>query len=182
MGFTVKYNIMQAGKDAPCYSTSDRQLAYAELSDRQRKGNPLDYWMDWDITPHDLNQKEEYMWFVWQIRMAQKKFWRDGKKQEDLLASKAMEEELDRWNAETREKLNKVAYVTRDGNTVYSGWQPSDAEAYQFFVTVEEWRKEWKKYFAAKANGDHETSSRLYQICRSYETRIETYCKLQMKL
>ena len=173
---------MQRGKVAPCYSTSDRQLAYVELKDRQRKGKPLDYWMTLDITPHDLTQKEEYMWFVWQIRIAQKKFWRDGKKQEDLLASKAMEEELDRWNAETREKLNKVAYVTRDGNTVYSGWQPSDAEAYQFFVTVEEWRKEWKKYFAAKANGDYETSSRLYPVCRSYETRIETYCKLQMKL
>lgn len=182
MAFTVKYNIMQRGKDAPCYSTSDRQLAYAELSDRQRKGKPLDYWMTWDITPHDLNQKEEYMWFVWQIRMAQKKFWRDGKKQEDLLASKAMEEELDRWNAETREKLNKVVNLSRDSESNQPKYQPSDAEAYQFFVTVEEWRKEWKKYFAAKANGDYETSSRLYPVCRSYETRIETYCKLQLKL
>lgn len=172
---------MQRGKDAPCYSTSDRQLAYAELSDRQRKGKPLDYWMAWDITPHDLTQKEEYMWFVWQIRMAQKKYFRT-KDKVDLQISLNMETELDRWNAETREKLNKVVNLSRDSGSNQPKYQPSDAEAYQFFVTVEEWRKEWKKYFAAKANGDHEASSRLYQICRSYETRIETYCKLQMKL
>ena len=181
MGFTVKYNIMQAGKDAPCYSTSDRQLAYAELSDRQRKGKPLDYWMAWNITPYDLNQKEEYMWFVWQIRQAQKKYFRT-KDKVDLQISLNMETELDRWNAETREKLNLIVNLSRDSENNQPKYQPSDAEAYQFFVTVEEWRKEWKKYFAAKANGDYETSSRLYPVCRSYETRIETYCKMLMKL
>lgn len=172
---------MQAGKDAPCYSTYDHRLAYVELADRQRKGKPLDYWMTWDITPKELTKQEEYMWFVWQIRQAQKKYFRT-KDKVDLQISLNMETELDRWNAETREKLTLMVNLSRDTENNQPKYQPSDVEAYQFFVTVEEWRKEWKKYFAAKKCNNHEDSARLYQVCRAYETRIETYCKLQLKL
>lgn len=178
MAFTVKYNIMQRGKDAPCYSTSDRQLAYAELSDRQRKGKPLDYWMTWDITPYDLTKPEEYMWFVWQIRQAQKKYWREGKDPVDLQRSLELEEELDRWNTETRNKMSMLAALGKP----YLPTTKESTEQFQFFITVEEWCNDLKKWSAAKNNGDHEASARYYQSCRAYETRIETYCKMQMKL
>lgn len=175
MPFKVNYNIMEKGKGAPCFSSFDRQLAYVELHDRQRKGNITDYWMTYDITPIDMTNQEGYMWLVYQVRQAQKKYWRDGKLKEDLKASLNLESALDKWNADTRTKLNAIHKKNKN-------FAPKDAGAYQFFVTVEDWRVQWKNYFAAKKRGNHEESARLFVVCQELEKRIDEYCSKQLGL
>lgn len=175
MPFKVTYNIMQKGKAAPCFQTGDRKLVYVELHDCQRKGNTIDYWLEYDIQPQSMTNQEGYMWLVYRVRQAQKKYWRDGKLPADLQASLKLEAELDKWNTETRCKLNAIRKKNKN-------FTPKDAGAYQFFVTVDDWRVQWKAYFAAKKRGDHEESARLYVVCQELEKRINEYCNKQLGL
>ena len=175
MPFSVVYNIMQKGKSAPCFQTGDRKLAYVELHDRQRKGNTIDYWLEYDIQPQSMTNQEGYMWLVYRVRQAQKKYWRDGKLPADLQASLKLESELDKWNTETRGKLNAICKKNKN-------FTPRDAGAYQFFVTVDDWRVQWKAYFAAKKRNNHEESARLFVVCQEQEKRIDEYCNKQLGL
>lgn len=166
MPFKVRYDIYEPGKQAACLTTYDRQYARAEFNDRQKKPGMALTRMLYTIEPEDLTKSEEYVWLVYQVRNLQKHYWANGKQRDDLMASLAKEKELDSKNTNIRYHLQK-----------HPKCQIDDAAAYQFFITVEDWRSKWKAYFAAKNTGDHKATAELYIECRELEKRIDEHIK-----
>lgn len=172
MPFKVRFDIYDFKHKAPIYTTHDRTLARVEYNHLSSKGL---HRMISTVTPYDMNQQEAYLYHVYKVREAQKKYWRDGKQKDDLQTSLALESELDKWNAETRQRLNAIQQT----GSIYT---PADTGAFQFFLQVEEWRKRWKEYFGAKKRNDHEASAKLYTTCRDLEAKIDIYIKQKIGL
>ena len=166
MPFTVFFNIYEPGKKGPCFTTTDAKLAKVEYNDRSSKPGMALTRMTYTIQPEELTNNEQYVWLVYQVRNLQRHYWANGKQQEDLKASLAKEKELDNRNTRIRYHLQE-----------HPKYRIDDVSSYQFFITVEDWRKQWKAYFDAKRRGDHKASAELYQVCRDYEKRIDEHVK-----
>ena len=166
MPFKVRYDIYEPNKQAPCIQTFDRMYAWAELNDRQRRPGMALTRMTTAVIPEELTKSEQYLYLVYQVRSLQKRYWANGKQHDDLLESLAKEKELDSRNTKIRYHLE-----------THPKYRIDDTAAYQFFITVEDWRTKWKAYFAAKKSGNHKASAELYMACRDLEKRIDEHIK-----
>lgn len=166
MPFKVKFRIYVPAYKAPVFETLDKTLARVEYNDLFNK-NP---WarLEFDIIPVDLTKSEEYVWLVYRVRKAIHKYFNQGRKKEDLVASTALEKELDQWNTRTRFYLNG-----------HPNCQIGDEKAHAFFLLVEKWRELWHRYFAckkAKSEPDN-IINEMKKQCFDYEAQIDKYIK-----
>ena len=165
MPFKVKFEIFAPGKDAADFTTYDCKLARVEYNDRKTKA-------PWTKMLHtiecvELTKSEQYVWLVYQVRQAIRKYYNGGRHHTDLLASLAKEEELDKWNVRTRTYLNNHPKAQ------------VDEKAHAFFVLVEAWRDKWHKFFASKKSGAVEQAvlDQMKKECFDYEKQIDKYVK-----
>lgn len=165
MPFRVYFSIFEPGKQAPCFQTSDAKLARVEFNDRQSKA-PLTR-MTYTIELIDLTKSEKYVWLVYEVRKAIRKYYNEGRKHEDLLDSLEKEKELDKWNIRTR------LYLTNHPNCQV------DEKSKAFFLLVDAWREKWHKYFACKKAKSVEQAvlDQMKKECFDYERQIDKYVK-----
>ena len=165
MPFRVKFDIYQPGTSAPVFTSYDRHMTRVEYNDCCRKA-PLTR-LVFDIELHDLTKSERYVWLVYRVRKAIHRYYNYGRKREDLLASLALESELDQWNLRTR------LYIDNHPNAQV------DEKGKAFFLLVEAWRERWHKYFASKKSGavDKQVLAQMKKECLEYEKQIDKYVK-----
>lgn len=168
MPFIVEFKIYEPGKIAPYLTTKDRKYAYAEFKDKQGKQGMAFTRMTYDITCQDLTKAEEYVFLVYGVMQAIRRFFDCGRREDDKKASLALEAQLDQWNARTRQYVN-----------AHPGYKPPDEKAYQFFILVEAWRKKWHEYFRYKNRKDKDPliEKQMKQCCFDYEKQINKYVK-----
>ena len=173
MPFKVTYNIMETGKQAPVFSTSDRALAYVELHECHRKQGFLGIGLVPEVTPDRLTKPEEYVWLVYRVRKAMRRYYDCGRTKEDLDASLALERQLDSWNARTR------TYLMAHPKAAHG-----DESAFAFFQVVEEWRNCWHKYMACRKRmpKDDPVLREMKKQCFQMEGEIDKYIKLVIRL
>lgn len=126
MPFKVRYEIYEPNKQAPCLTTFDRMYAWAELNDRQKKPGMALTRMTTAVIPEELTSAEQYLYLVYQVRSLQKHYWANGKQHNDLMASLAMEIELDNRNTKIRYYLE-----------THPKYRIDDQESFAFFQLVE---------------------------------------------
>lgn len=173
MPFKVKFKIYEPGKVAPCFETTDRKLAQVTWNDMKRK-EPL-LRMVPEITCVGLTKSEEYVWLVYRVLKAIRKYYDERghvtKEQsaENLRVSLALERELDNWNTRTR------FYLEQHPNST-----PDSKEAFAFFQVVEAWRKRWHEYFSYKKQKDKDPKweKKLKDDCFDMEKEIKKYVRL----
>ena len=171
--------IYSAGKQAPCFTSFDRSLAYVELEDRKRGQGYTSVRMETEVRLFDPTKQEQYVWLVYRVLKAIRKYYdergRVTKEQSDanLKASLALESELDKWNVRTRFYLNQHPKASH-----------GDEKAFAFFEVVEEWRNCWHKYFSYKKLRDkHPVVEReMKKQCFDYEKEIRKYVNLVIGL
>lgn len=168
MPFKVRFSLYEQGKLAPCSVTYDRNLAHAQVNDMIRKGAPLPRLVH-DITCENLTKPEAYVFLVYRVLRAIRKYYDERGKvskqqsSDNLKVSLAIERELDNWNKRTREYLNTHS---------------ADATAqYSFFILVEAWRNLWHKYFSYKKQADKDpvVEKEMRNQCFAYEREIDKY-------
>lgn len=165
MPFKVCFKIYEPGKEAPCFTTDNARLARVEFNDRIKKAP----WtrMVHDIELIELTKPEEYVWLVYQVRKAIRKYYNEGRKYEDLKDSLAKEAKLDQWNARTR---------------IYLSNHPRaqvDEKRKAFFLLVDKWRDKWHKYFSLKKAHavEKDVLDEMKKECFDYEKQIDRYVK-----
>lgn len=167
MPFTVTYRIYEMGKQAPCLTTQDRVLAHIQFNEMcRRQDKPLVRFVHIVEPVEPLTKPERYLYLVYQVRKAIRKYYGEGRKKEDLDASLALEKQLDDWNTRTRFHLQ-----------THPKCKPDDEKAFAFFQVVEEWRTVWKKYFAYKkrADRDQAVEREMKKQCFDFEKLIDEY-------
>ena len=181
MPFKVTFKIFEPGKIAPCYQTSDRQLAYVEWNAMKAKhGNGTLTRLVPDVTYIDGDNHDKYVWLVYRVLKAIRKFYdeRDSVPKDisdsNLKISLALEKDLDEWNARTRQFLDSHCKVMDAQTTAKHG----------FFILVEAWRKRWHEYFAYKkqAGKDPKWEKRLRDDCFAMEKEIKNYIRQRIGL
>ena len=171
MSFTVYFSIYEPNKQAPCFQTTDVKLAKVEFDDIKKR-MPLAR-MLYTIQLSDLTKSEEYVWLVYRVRQAIRKFFDEGRKKEDFTASMALEKELEEWNTRIRYYLQ--------GHPKY---RIDDEKAHAFFLLVESWREKWHRYFAYKKRKDADSAvvNQMKKECEDYEEKIDLYVKKSIGL
>lgn len=172
MPFKVNFKIFEPGKVAPCYQTSDRQLAYVEWNERKRK-DPMVRMVP-DVTYIAGNSQDEYVWLVYRVLKAIRKYYdeRDHVSKEisndNLHVSLALEKELDLKNAKTRVYLQQHPKL-----------KPDNPTAFAFFEVVEAWCNRWKEYFRYKKQRDKDPKweKKLKDDCFAMEKEIKNYVR-----
>lgn len=175
MPFVVHFKIYEPGKDAPCFTTSDRKLAYVEWNARKSKygGDPMVRIVP-DVTYVAGNSQDEYVWLVYRVLKAIRKYYDERNvvskeiSDENLRVSLALEKELDRKNASTRVYINQ-----------HPNMKPDNEAAFAFFEVVEAWRKRWHEYFIYKKQSDKDPNweKKLRDDCFAMETEIKKYIR-----
>lgn len=173
MPFKVRYKIYEPGKIGPCIDTENRSYAYLEWTGRCQK-QPLTRLVP-DVTPVNLTNSERYVWLVYRVLKAIRKFFDERghvtkeQSKENWDNSMALERELDLWNSRTRFYLQGHPKST-----------PDDPKAFAFFEVVEVWRQEWHKYFAYKKQKDKraDVEREMKKKCEQFEKEIKKYVKL----
>lgn len=165
MPFRVQYDIYDGRHKAPVFTSyNDRKFARIEYDSRTAKDGPI-YRMAATVTPFDLTKQEEYLYLVYEVRRLQRRYFKT-RNHEDLVASLTKETELDKWIARTQSFMQSHPW-----------YQPTDAEAHLFFLTVQQWRIHWKDYFKYKKSPDADprvTEERKKQ-CFDFEKKIDEY-------
>lgn len=166
MPFKVKFSIFEPGKAAPVFTTYDAKLAHVEYRHRCNQMGCALTRMTTDIECIDLTKPEQYVWLVYRVRKAIQKYYGQGRKHEDLLASLDLEKQLDNWNTRTRFHLQ-----------THPKCRPDDEKAFAFFEVVEEWRKLWHNYFAYKKRSDKDPAveREMKKQCFDFEKAIDKY-------
>ena len=169
MPFIVKFSIYEPGKEASCFNTQDRKLAYIELNAmRQKPGMALTR-MSADVkTVEPLTRAERFALQLWEIRKAMHKYYNGGRKHEDMLASIELETALDRKIKADREFIDS-----------HPGRPVRDQKAYAFFLVVEEWRSTWRerKRYSQTKGYDQQVYREMTRKLRDYEAKIDSYIK-----
>lgn len=173
MPFKVKFQIFEPCKQAPDFTTSDARLAKVEYRDRCNKKGYAFTRMTTEIECIDLTKPEQYVWLVYRVRKAIRKYYGEGRKHEDLMASLDLEKQLDNWNTRTRFHLQ-----------THPKCKPDDEKAFAFFQVVEEWRNAWHKYFTYKksADKDPDVEREMKKQCYDFEKEIDKYVNLVIGL
>ena len=175
MPFKVTFKLYEPNKQAPCFTTTDRALAYTEINAMKRKQETVLSRMVRDVELVDPTKDEQYVYHVWLVRKAIKKFFNEGRKPEDKQQSEALEKELDIWNAQTRNYINAHPGFEKKLNSL-----PADSDkrrSFAFFLLVEKWRTEWHKFFAIKKpEGDMvQVKNEIKKACFAMEAEIDKY-------
>lgn len=169
MPFKVKFFIYEPGKEAPCFNTQDRKLAYIELNAmRQKPGMALTR-MTADVQPVEpLTRAERFALQLWEIRKAMHKYYNGGRRREDMLASIELESALD-----------KKIEADRQFMDAHPGRPVTDQKAYAFFLIVEEWRNTWRerKRYGSRQGCDMAVYREMTSKLRDYESKIDSYIK-----
>ena len=169
MPFRVTFKIFEPGKGAPCYTTSDRRLAYIELNARRAQpGQALTY-MTADVSLDPPSSRaDDFLMLLYSVRMAMRKYYNGGRRHEDMLASLALESQLDKWIKRTRDFL-----------TSHPGFTPADTKSHAFFLIVEEWRGAFldRKRYASRKNYDNNVYREMTRKIREYEEKIDDYIR-----
>lgn len=165
MPFKVKFEIYDNQHTAPVYKTYDRLMARVEYNDMFKK-NPWTR-LQFTIELVDPTKHEEYVWLVYQVRKAIRKYYNGGRRREDLDDSLAKEAKLDQWNARTR------IYLSNHPNAQV------DEKGKAFFLLVDAWREKWHKFFACKKAHSVEKPvlDQMKKECKDYEKQIDKYVK-----
>lgn len=173
MPFKVKFQIFEQGKQAPCFTTFDHRQANAEYRHRCNQQGCALIRMTTDIECIDLTKPEQYVYLVYRVRKAIRKYYGNGRKREDLQASLDLEKQLDDWNTRTRYYLQ-----------THPKCRPDDEKSFAFFQVVEEWRNLWHKYFAYKKRSDHDPAveQQMRKQCFDFEKEIDKYINLVIGL
>ena len=174
MPFKTKYEIFNIEKEAPQFTTYDKRLAWVEWQERIR--NPKGQFYRLQQTPEfddEPTKAEEYLMLVYNVRKSQRKYFDSGRKQEDLLASLAIEKTLDTWNKTIQTFLNS-----------HPGYKPQDEKGHAFYILVSRWRDEWKyrMSYAKNRNFEPTTLAEITKKCRAMEKEIDNYIKKEMQL
>lgn len=174
MPIKVQYDIYDTKHKAPIVSTMDRVTASVEFKDLLRKGGDFYRLQQTPMPDGDLTKEEEYLMLVYTIRNLWKKYFGQGRKQEDLKASLAEEKKLDDWNTRTRKFI--------DSHSNYG--KGAQSEGYSFFLVVEAWRKAWKDYrkYLRGQVVDGLIAKEMAKQCRDFEKQIDKYVKDKLGL
>lgn len=173
MPFKVKFQIFEQGKQAPCFTTSDNKLAHVQYRHLCNQQGCALVRMTADIECISLTKPEQYVYLVYRVRKAIRKYYGGGRRREDLQTSLDLEKQLDDWNTRTRYHLN-----------AHPKCRPDDDKAYAFFLLVEQWRKLWHKYFAYKKQPDKDTAieNEIKKQCFDFEKEIDKYINVVIGL
>lgn len=169
MPFKVKFSIYEPGKQAPCFSTQDRKLAYVELNAMRARQGMATTRMTADVEAVEpMTKAERFALQLWEIRKAQHKYYNGGRRQEDLLASIELERALDKKIAADRKFMD-----------AHPGRRIKNQKAYAFFLVVEEWRSTWleRKRYGSRDGYDNRVYREMTRKLRDYETKIDSYIK-----
>ncbi len=175
MPLRTKYEIYCTQKTAPIYRGYDKSMAYVEFEDRIRNPKGDSYRMV--QTPEavgSLSKSEEYLLLVYEVRKLIRKYFKDGRKKEDLDASLAQETKLDDWNRRTNGFLRS-----------HPGHQPADEKSYAFCVLVSQWRNLWHErmaYRKRKMGFEQAVLDEMTKKCRALESKIDQYIKDKLQL
>ena len=173
MPFKVNFQIFEPGKLVPYLTTNDARQAHAAYREHCNKYGCALTRMTTEIECIDLTKPEQYVWLVYRVRKAIRKYYGEGRKHEDLMASLDLEKQLDNWNTRTRFHLQ-----------THPKCKPDDPKAFAFFQVVEEWRNAWHKYFTYKnrADKDPDVEREIKKQCYDFEKEIDKYVNLVIGL
>jgi len=169
MPFKVMFHIWEPGKLAPCYSTSDRRLAYIELNAMRAKPGMALTTLKADVEAvESLTKAQRFVFQMWEVRKAMHKYYSGGRNHDDLVASLALESALDKKIKADREFIDS-----------HPGRPVKDPAAYAFFLLVEEWRNTWheRKKFSQRKGYDLQIYREMSHKLRDYEAKIDSYIK-----
>ena len=175
MAIRTKYEIYSLQKTAPLFSTFDKSLAYVEFNEKIR--NPKGELYRMVQTPElygDKTRAEEYLILVYHVRRAINRYYNQGRKQEDLVASLQLESNLDKWNERTQKFIAS-----------HPGYQPKDQKSFAFCQLVTEWRKVWHErmgYRKRTMGYDQAVMNEMSKKCRALEKEIDKYVKQELQL
>ena len=177
MPFKVTFKLYEPGKQAPCMTTTDRALAYAEINDMKRKPETVLSRLEREVELIEPTKAEQYVYHVYLVRKAIKRYFANGRKNDDKKQSLRLEEELDIWNATTRNYIKN-----RPGFEKKLESLPKDSDKrrhFAFFTLVEKWRTEWHKFFAIKnPTGDMVlVKNEIKKACFGMEKEIDNYIR-----
>lgn len=182
MPFKVTFKLYEPNKMAPCFTTTDRDLAYAEINAMKRKRETVLSRMIREVKLVKPTKDEEYVYLVYRVRKAIRKFFDEGRKPEDKQQSEELEKELDVWNQQTRNYINAHPDFEKKLMSL-----PADSDkrrGFAFFLLVEKWRTEWHKFFAIKnPEGDMvQVKNEIKKACFGMEKEIDEYVHKEIGL
>lgn len=169
MPFKVMFHIWEPDKLAPCYSTSDRKLAYIEWNAMRARPGMAMTALKADVEAVEpLTKGERFAYQLWEIRKAMHKYYNGGRKHEDMLASMALEANLDKQIRSARAFLDS-----------HPGYPVKDQKSHIAFLIVEEWRNTWhdRKRYSQRQGYDHQVYREMTRKIRDYEAKIDSYIK-----
>ncbi len=174
MPFRTKYEIYNMRFKAPVHSGYDKTMAYVEWNEFVR--NPKGEFFRMEQTPElvgDYTKTEEYLFLVYNVRRLIKRYYSQGRKHDDLVASLSQEKILDDWNART------AAYIAN-----HPGYQPADAKSHSFYVLVSSWRKAWRERMGYRRIKDYDERvlDQMTSKCRQLEKKIDEYIKQNLQM
>lgn len=171
----VKYEIYGTQKTVPVFMSYDKLQTHVEFNELTR--NPKGDFYRLVQTPmpgEEMTKQEEYVLLVYHVRRLIRKYFDNGRKEEDKKESLAQESILDKWNNRTQSYID-----------THPGYQPKDKEAHAFFVLVSEWRKTWKErmaYKRRKMGFEQAVLDQMSKKCRALEKQIDEYVKRKLQL
>ncbi len=175
MSIRTKYEIYCTQKEAPVHAGYDKAMVYVTLQELIR--NPQGDCYSLVQTPEvvgEMTKSEEYVLLVWNVRRLIQKYYRDGRKHEDLVASLEQEARLDAWNRRTTQFMQS-----------HPGHKPKDEKSHAFYQLVNEWRKTWHERMAyRKRRMDYEQQvlDEMSKKCRALEKQVDEYVKDKLQL
>ncbi len=175
MSIRTKYEIFGTKKQAPIHSGYDKAMAYVTWQELLH--NPQGDCYRMEQTPEltgEPTKSEEYVLLVWYVRKLIQKYYRDGRKREDLDASLEQEARLDNWNRRTTQFIQS-----------HPGYKPSDEKSHAFYQLVNEWRKTWHErmaYRKRKMDFQQQVLDEMTKKCRALEKQIDEYVKDKLQL
>lgn len=174
MPFKTLYQIFDSKHTAPVFTNTDYKMAYVEWCACLRKGGDV-YRLEQTVLPEEeLTNSEKYLYLVYRLRKSWKRFVNCGHKEEDIKTCYELEKELDDWHT-------RISTLSQKND---SPLPIKDREAFDFYLTVAEWREKRlgrRKYTAA--NGfDELVRKEVSRSCREFERKIDKYIKSKLNL
>lgn len=158
---------------APVVTTYDKTMARIEFNAYLRNPQQGLHRLVQTVEPvGELTKEEEYLYLVWRVRRAWKRFKAEGK-DEDKAEAMKLDGELDVWNMRNR------IYIES-----HPDYEPSSKESYDFFLTVLEWRDMWKnrRRRSGAFGCNPQLAKEISQNCRNLEKKIDLYLKQKLNL
>lgn len=159
---------------APVVTTYDKTMARVEFNEYLRNPQRGIHRLVQTVEPvGELTKEEEYLYLVWRVRKAWRRYKNEGCKDGDKAEAMKLDGELDAWNMRTR------IYIE-----THPDYKPSSKESYDFYQTVLEWRDVWKKrkHRSGTYYGSGQLAKEISRNCRDLEKKIDSYLKQKLNL